>query len=213
MAIHCERAAEAVITDRDLNSASIGRRRRHVELRDAYERLWTDTIREGIDLGQFCVADPALARLAILGSASSVMTWYQPDGRLTPDQIGDAYAELVSANDLRTVKAHHGRESSIVQAAATDNPTVMESRGPLIGGMGPLGRADTTPYAVGRKQLRQSHAPDLPTVRQVRWSAITRRTRARPPASTAPVPPIPVPTTEVGLCGPVPARRSAWPGR
>ncbi len=99
--IHCERAAEAVITDRDLNSASIGRRRRHVELRDAYERLWTDTIREGIDLGSFCVADPALARLAILGSASSVMTWYQPDGRLTPDQIGEAYAELV----LRMISA------------------------------------------------------------------------------------------------------------
>lgn len=99
--VHCERAAEAVITDRDLNSASIGRRRRHVELRDAYERLWTDTIREGIDLGQFCVADPGLARLAILGSSSSVMTWYQPDGRLTPDQIGEAYAELV----LRMISA------------------------------------------------------------------------------------------------------------
>lgn len=92
---HCERAVEAVIADRDLNALSINLRRRHVQLRDAYENLWSQAVREGMELGVFAGTDPTLTRLALLGSTSQVMTWYRPDGRLSAEQIGEHYAHLM----------------------------------------------------------------------------------------------------------------------
>jgi TetR/AcrR family transcriptional regulator, cholesterol catabolism regulator len=41
------------------------------------------------------VADPDLARYALLGMVNHTVQWYRPRGRLGPEQIADGYVELV----------------------------------------------------------------------------------------------------------------------
>lgn len=69
-------------------------RARHILRRDRFEQLWRDMIREGIDAGVFRSTDPAIASRALLGVMNWTITWYHPEGPLTPRQIADQYADL-----------------------------------------------------------------------------------------------------------------------
>jgi TetR/AcrR family transcriptional regulator, cholesterol catabolism regulator len=71
--------------------------------RDAYEGRFRDTIRDGISVGAFRAADPAIAATFILTALNGIATWYRPDGRLSPDRIADHYVELA----LRSVSEDH----------------------------------------------------------------------------------------------------------
>ncbi len=42
------------------------------------------------------VPDPDLARYALLGMVNHTVQWYRPRGSLTPDEIADGYARLVT---------------------------------------------------------------------------------------------------------------------
>ena len=63
--------------------------------RDRFEGLWRDLVRQGMEEGVFTYSDPKMAVLAIMGSLNWAITWYRPDGRLTPSQIADQFAELI----------------------------------------------------------------------------------------------------------------------
>ncbi len=67
---------------------------RHAVRRDRFERLWRDLIQEGLDQGAFCCIDPALATRALLGVLHWTITWYRPDGTLTPKEIAEQFSEL-----------------------------------------------------------------------------------------------------------------------
>jgi len=69
-------------------------RSRHIPRRDRYEYLWRNLIQEGIDAGLFTCIDTALAGRALLGVLSWTITWYHPDGQLSPDDIADRFADL-----------------------------------------------------------------------------------------------------------------------
>jgi TetR/AcrR family transcriptional regulator, cholesterol catabolism regulator len=66
----------------------------HVPRRDRFEHLWRDMIQEGLDQGIFCCTDPDLAARYILGVMNWTITWYRPDGTLTPQAISAQFAEL-----------------------------------------------------------------------------------------------------------------------
>jgi AcrR family transcriptional regulator len=67
---------------------------RHIPRRDRFERLWRDLVQEGLDQGVFCCVDPALASRALLGVMNWTITWYRPDGSLTPDAIAEQFSNL-----------------------------------------------------------------------------------------------------------------------
>lgn len=69
-------------------------RARHIRRRDDFERLWRDLIQEGIDDGSFNCKDPAMAVSALLGVLNWTVTWYRPNGKYTPEQIADQYADM-----------------------------------------------------------------------------------------------------------------------
>jgi TetR/AcrR family transcriptional regulator, cholesterol catabolism regulator len=69
-------------------------RARHIPRRDRFERLWRDLIQEGVDQGMFVCADPALASRALLGVMNWTITWYRPDGGLSPAAIAENFAHL-----------------------------------------------------------------------------------------------------------------------
>jgi TetR/AcrR family transcriptional regulator, cholesterol catabolism regulator len=67
---------------------------RHVPRRDRFERLWRDMIEEGLEQGVFDCDDPALAARYLLGVMNWTITWYRPEGSLTPQAISIQFAEL-----------------------------------------------------------------------------------------------------------------------
>jgi AcrR family transcriptional regulator len=66
----------------------------HIPRRDRFERLWRDLIQEGLDQDIFCCAEPAVASRAFLGVLNWTITWYRPDGGLTPAEVAGQFADL-----------------------------------------------------------------------------------------------------------------------
>jgi AcrR family transcriptional regulator len=104
------RAHVGVVTD-DIERASVfvhewraldpGRRDEIADRRDGYEDRFRATIAHGVEVGAFATVDPSTATAFILTALNGLVSWYRPDGRLSPRAIADIYAELA----LRAVSA------------------------------------------------------------------------------------------------------------
>ncbi|HSG43621.1 MAG TPA: TetR/AcrR family transcriptional regulator [Anaerolineales bacterium] len=68
---------------------------RHIPNRDKFESLWRDTITEGVRTKTFKCDDPGLATRALLGIMNWTITWYNPKGGKTIEQVADDYANLL----------------------------------------------------------------------------------------------------------------------
>jgi TetR/AcrR family transcriptional regulator, cholesterol catabolism regulator len=74
---------------------------RHIPRRDRFESLWRDLIDQGVEAGCYFAVDPAMTARALLGVMNWVITWYSPQGNLTPEQISSQYADLFLKGLLR----------------------------------------------------------------------------------------------------------------
>lgn len=72
--------------------------RDHVQAkRDRYEEIVRDIIEAGITAGEFRPdADVRFAATLVLSAGNWTYTWYRPGGDLTPTEIGERFAELVT---------------------------------------------------------------------------------------------------------------------
>lgn len=72
--------------------------RDHVQAkRDRYEAMVRDIIEAGIAAGEFRPdADVRFAATLVLSAGNWTYTWYRPGGDLTPTEIGERFAELVT---------------------------------------------------------------------------------------------------------------------
>jgi AcrR family transcriptional regulator len=68
---------------------------RHLPNRDKFENLWREVLRDGVRSRQFVCDDIPLSARAILGILNWTITWYQPNGPLTIQQIADHYSSLL----------------------------------------------------------------------------------------------------------------------
>ena len=66
-----------------------------LERRDAYQRRFRQAISDGAADGTFEVEDVDLATLVVLSALNFSYQWYDPGGRLDPDQLGQAYARVL----------------------------------------------------------------------------------------------------------------------
>lgn len=67
-----------------------------IEMRDRYEMVLRELIVAGQAEGSFRPdADPQLATKLVLGMINWLYHWYSPGGRLSPEQIGQAMADMV----------------------------------------------------------------------------------------------------------------------
>lgn len=81
-----------------------------IAMRDDYESLWRDAIRDGVDDGVFRVGNQRLTRLALLTMCSGASEWYRPDGA---DDVASISRELVGIG-LAAVRARRdGRETTL----------------------------------------------------------------------------------------------------
>jgi AcrR family transcriptional regulator len=89
---HADLSAVLLLEHRSLEPALHSR---HIPRRDRFEGMWRELIREGKQSGIFCSASPSLAARALLGVMNWTITWYRPDGKLTPAEIADQFADLL----------------------------------------------------------------------------------------------------------------------
>lgn len=97
------RAHVSVVTD-DVQRASVfvhewrslsGERRAAIaRRRDAYERRFRSVLVDGIAGGSFAPIDPVVASAFILTALNGLVSWYRPDGRVTPGELADQMADL-----------------------------------------------------------------------------------------------------------------------
>jgi TetR/AcrR family transcriptional regulator, cholesterol catabolism regulator len=93
---------QAMLDNRDLATVLLLEHRslepqfnaRHIPRRDRFERLWRDMLQEGYDQGLFTCADAALAARYLLGVLNWTITWYRPDGALSPESLSVQFADL-----------------------------------------------------------------------------------------------------------------------
>jgi AcrR family transcriptional regulator len=62
--------------------------------RDAYEARFRRRIIDGIAIGAFPLTDPSVAATVLLTALNGLATWYDPDGRLSPDRVADHLVDL-----------------------------------------------------------------------------------------------------------------------
>ena len=82
---------------------SLERRRhaRHIPNRDKFESLWKDTLAEGVRTKIFKCDDLGLTTRALLGIMNWTITWYNPKGEKTIEQVADDYTNLLLNGLLR----------------------------------------------------------------------------------------------------------------
>src|SRR3990170_8200472 len=94
VAVVLEDVGRASVFIHEWRSLSPERRARTLARRDAYEQRFRGVIREGTEAGVFAAIDPTVAASYLLTALNGLVAWYQPDGRLGPDSVTDAYVEL-----------------------------------------------------------------------------------------------------------------------
>ena len=74
---------------------------RHVPQRDKFEGLWRDVVNEGVRTKVFDCSDTGMAVRALMGVMNWTLTWYQPGGGKSIEQIADEYADLLFHGRLK----------------------------------------------------------------------------------------------------------------
>ena len=88
-----EHRSEIIVSFREMHFLTGERAAYLHELRDRYEAVVRAILQEGFDRGQFRSAD-AIVVNGLLGLISYAYLWLNPQGRLSPDDIAERFADL-----------------------------------------------------------------------------------------------------------------------
>jgi AcrR family transcriptional regulator len=86
----------------DLQALSPPLLRKVIARRDAFDRGVRAIIQQGIDEGVFAPGDPKMIAFAVLGAVNWITKWYDPEGPMTSEQIGTAFADYLVGGLMRT---------------------------------------------------------------------------------------------------------------
>jgi AcrR family transcriptional regulator len=92
--LHALRPKETTLGDSELRSLTGERRSVNIGTRDRYERLVISVLEQGERDAVFDVIDAKLTAYALIAQSSHVGTWYEPNGRLSLDQVIDVHVAL-----------------------------------------------------------------------------------------------------------------------
>jgi AcrR family transcriptional regulator len=62
--------------------------------RDAYEARVRAVIADGMATGELALTDAPVAAAFLLSALNGIATWFRPDGRLSPEDLAERYADL-----------------------------------------------------------------------------------------------------------------------
>jgi AcrR family transcriptional regulator len=66
----------------------------HIDRRDRLESIWREILREGTKSGDFRPTDEVITTFAILGVLNWMISWYQPGGRLSAEEIANQFGDI-----------------------------------------------------------------------------------------------------------------------
>jgi AcrR family transcriptional regulator len=92
---HAEHHTTGRVVQYELDALSAEHYAEIVGLRRQSEGVIRSVIQDGVKSGEFDVPDVSGTTLAVLSLCIDVARWFNPDGRRTPDEIGELYADLV----------------------------------------------------------------------------------------------------------------------
>ena len=69
--------------------------KRVIAKRDQFDHGIRAIIQQGIDQGVFKPGDPKMIEFAMMGAVNWIAKWFDPEGAMTSDQIGDAFADYL----------------------------------------------------------------------------------------------------------------------
>ncbi|MFO7714319.1 TetR/AcrR family transcriptional regulator [Desulfosarcina sp.] len=92
---HLERQKENFIANSELRGLIAEHYRAIVNMRDEYESIFQELIRQGTEEGLFADVDIKILSYAILTLCTAGATWYDPNGRLTVNEIADIYENFI----------------------------------------------------------------------------------------------------------------------
>lgn len=94
--LHTSYKSEFFIIDTEIRALE-GENRAHIlALRDHYEALIQEILRDGMEQGVLRRTDVKVSSYAIIAMCTEVATWFRPDGRLTVQQVIDMYSSMTT---------------------------------------------------------------------------------------------------------------------
>lgn len=104
---HVERRDDVHIANMELRSLSVDNLATIVALRSAYESSLRAILDDGVETGEFDIADIALTTRALIAMTTGVNVWFRADDRLTASEVAENYVELglrlVGAKKIETI--------------------------------------------------------------------------------------------------------------
>lgn len=94
--LHTTYKSEFFIIDTEIRSLEGDNRRYILAMRDHYESLLQDLLRDGMEQGVFRISDVKVSSYAIIAMCTEVSTWFRPNGRLTVQEVIDMYSQMIT---------------------------------------------------------------------------------------------------------------------
>ena len=85
----------SLVANREFLSLTVPQRKQVVKIRDELEAIVGNCLAAGKASGEFAFEDLSITRMAVVSLCRSILLWYSPRGRLSPEQLGDEYVTLV----------------------------------------------------------------------------------------------------------------------
>lgn len=110
--LHTSYKAEFFIIDTEIRALEGERRAYILGLRDRYEWLLQELLRDGMERGVFRECDVKISSYAIIAMCTEVATWFKQGGRLTVQQVIDMYSQMINEGLLVARALPQTREES-----------------------------------------------------------------------------------------------------
>lgn len=94
--LHTTYKNEFFIIDTEIRALEGDNRTNILALRDRYETLLQELLRDGMDKGIFRQSDVKVSSYAIIAMCTEVATWFRPNGRLNVQQVIDIYSKMIT---------------------------------------------------------------------------------------------------------------------
>lgn len=98
--LHTRYKAEFFIIDTEIRALEGDKRTYIISLRDHYENLLQELLRDGMEKNIFRPGDVKVLSYAIIAMCTEVSAWFRPDGRLAVQQVIDLYIQMIAQGIL-----------------------------------------------------------------------------------------------------------------
>jgi AcrR family transcriptional regulator len=102
--LHTSYKSEFFIIDTEIRALEGENRGHIIALRDHYDHLLQELLRDGMERGVFRQSDVKVVSYAIIAMCTEVATWFRPNGRLSVQQIIGIYTQMITQGLLATHK-------------------------------------------------------------------------------------------------------------